>query len=103
MRIPTVRDSRRRPGRYPAGVQRYFSTFPGSRPGVGLLLLRIVVGGVASAQGALYLTHMVGPTALTWVTGGLAVVSGAALVAGFLTPVVGAVTGLATLFIVATW
>jgi putative oxidoreductase len=84
-------------------VQRYFSTFPGSWPGVGLLLLRIVVGGAASMQGAVYLTHVNEPNGLTWTAGGLAVVSGVALVAGFLTPASGAVAGLATLFIVATW
>jgi uncharacterized membrane protein YphA (DoxX/SURF4 family) len=84
-------------------VQRYFSTFPGSWPGVGLLLLRIVVGGAGSMQGAVYLTHMNDPSALTWIAGALAVVSGVALVAGFMTPASGAVAGLTTLFIVATW
>jgi uncharacterized membrane protein YphA (DoxX/SURF4 family) len=84
-------------------VQRYFSTFPGSWPGVGLLLLRIVVGGVASTQGAVFLAHLHESSALTWAAGVLAVVSGLALVAGFLTPVSGAVAGLTTLFIVMTW
>jgi uncharacterized membrane protein YphA (DoxX/SURF4 family) len=70
---------------------------------VGLLLLRIVVGGAASLQGAVYLTHMNEPNALTWMAGLLAVVSGVALVAGFLTPASGAAAGLTTLFIVATW
>jgi len=84
-------------------VQRYFSTFPGSWPGLGLLLLRIVVGGTASLQGAVYLTHINEPDALTWIAGVMAVVSGVALVAGFLTPASGAVAGLTTLFIVATW
>jgi uncharacterized membrane protein YphA (DoxX/SURF4 family) len=84
-------------------VQRYFSTFPGSWPGVGLLLLRVVVGGAASTQGVIYLTHAIEPTALTWIAGVLAVVSGVALVTGFLTPASGVVAGLTTLFIVATW
>ncbi len=84
-------------------MQRYFSTFPGSWPGVGLLLLRIVVGGAVSTQGAVYLTHLTEPAALTWIAGVLAVLSGLALVAGFLTPASGGVAGLTTLFIVATW
>jgi uncharacterized membrane protein YphA (DoxX/SURF4 family) len=84
-------------------VQRYFSTFPGSWPGVGLLLLRIVAGGAASMQGASYLTHVNEPGVLAWTAGGLAVVSGVALIAGLLTPASGVVAGLATLFIVATW
>jgi uncharacterized membrane protein YphA (DoxX/SURF4 family) len=84
-------------------VQRYFSTFPGNWPGVGLLLLRVVVGGAASTQGVVYLTQATEPTALTWIAGVLAVVSGVALVTGFLTPASGVVAGLTTLFIVATW
>jgi uncharacterized membrane protein YphA (DoxX/SURF4 family) len=66
-------------------------------------MLRIVVGGAASIQGAVYLTQMIGPNALSWLSGVLAVVSGLALVAGFLTPASGAVAGLTMLFIVATW
>ena len=83
-------------------MQRYFSTFPGSWPGVGLLLLRIVVGGAATIQGAVHLTHMNEPNALMGIAGALAVVSGLALVAGFLTPVSGAVAGL-TIMCIATW
>ena len=83
-------------------MQRYFSTFPGSWPGVGLLLLRVVVGGAATIQGAVHLTHMNEPTALTGISAALAVVSGLALVAGFLTPVSGAVAGL-TIMVIATW
>jgi len=83
-------------------VQRYFSTFPGSWPGVGLLLLRIVVGGAATIQGAVHLAHPNEPNALMATAGALAVVSGLALVAGFLTPVSGAVAGL-TIMCIATW
>jgi len=70
---------------------------------VALLLLRVVVGGTASTQGVVYLTHAIEPTVLTWIAGVLAVVSGVALVTGFLTPASGVVAGLTTLFIVATW
>jgi len=84
-------------------VQRYFSTFPGSWPGVGLLLLRIVAGAASSTEGVVWLTRTADPTAVTWIAGVLAVVSGVALVAGFLTPVSGAVAGFTTLFFVATW
>ena len=83
-------------------MQRYFSTFPGSWPGVGLLLLRIVVGGAATIQGAVHLAHLNEPNALMGTAGALAVVSGLALVAGFLTPVSGAVAGL-TIMCIATW
>src|SRR5260370_42412337 len=84
-------------------VQRYFSTFPGGWPGVGLLLLRIVVGGAASMQGVVYLARTIEPSALTWLAGALAVVSGLALLAGFLPPASGAIAGLTTGLIVATW
>jgi uncharacterized membrane protein YphA (DoxX/SURF4 family) len=84
-------------------VQRYFSTFPGSWPGVGLLLLRIVVGGAASSEGVVYLARTTEPGAVTWLAGALAIVSGLALLAGFLTPASGAIAGLTTAFIVATW
>jgi len=83
-------------------VQRYFSTFPASRPGVGLLLLRIVVGGAASMQGAVSLARTIEPNALAWVAAALAVMSGLALLAGFLTPASGAIAGLAMAFLVST-
>jgi len=83
-------------------VQRYFSTFPGGWPGAGLLLLRIVVGAGAAAQGAVYLTHMTEPHALMWIAAVVGIVSGLALLAGFLTPASGAAAGLATLFFVIT-
>jgi uncharacterized membrane protein YphA (DoxX/SURF4 family) len=83
-------------------VQRYFSTFPASGPGVGLLLLRIVVGGAASMQGVVSLARTIEPNALAWLAGGLAVMSGLALLAGFLTPASGAIAGLAIAFLVST-
>ena len=60
-------------------MQRYFSTFPGSWPGVGLLLLRVVVGGAATIQGAVHLTHMNEPNALMGIAGALAAVAGLAI------------------------
>ena len=84
-------------------MQRYFSTFPGNWPGIGLLLLRIVVGGGATIQGAVYLRHVSEPGVLMWIGGVLAVVSGLAVLAGFVTPASGVVAGVTTLAIVATW
>ena len=82
-------------------MQRYFSTFPGSLPGVGLLLLRIVVGGGATIQGVLALRQPSELNVLMWVGAVLAVVSGLAVLAGFVTPASGVVAGLATFGIVA--
>lgn len=61
------------------------------------------MGAAASVQGGLYLANVAEPTAFASVLGLLAVVAGTALVAGFLTPGSGAVAGLATIAIVATW
>lgn len=84
-------------------LQRFFSTFPGSWPGAGLLLLRAVVSGAAVLQGGLYLSRVAEPTAETWALGLLAIGSGMTLVAGFLTPGSGVVAGLTTVVIVVTW
>ena len=81
-------------------MQRYFSTFPGSLPGVGLLLLRIVVGGGATIQGVVSLRQPSELSVLMWIGAVLAVVSGLAVLAGFVTPASGVVAGLSTFAIV---
>lgn len=64
-------------------LYRLFSTFPGGRPAVGLLLLRLVVGLVAvlhhvdtdlasTVAGALILVGFLTPFAAAWVAGSLA-------------------------------
>jgi uncharacterized membrane protein YphA (DoxX/SURF4 family) len=83
-------------------MQRYFSTFPGRLPGVGLLLLRIVVGGGATIQGIAYLRQLGEPGVMS-IGAVLAVVSGLAVLAGFMTPASGVLAGLTTCAIVATW
>ena len=67
-------------------LQRLFSTFPDGGPGVGLLLLRGSVGGLAAAAGVLCLSGNLERVPAVWATGlGLAV-SGAALIVGLMTP-----------------
>jgi uncharacterized membrane protein YphA (DoxX/SURF4 family) len=77
-----------------ATLQRFFSTFPGSWPGIGLLVLRAVVGGAAILQGVQYIANP-GPNAGIWLVGLLAIASGLAVVAGFLTPGAGPVAAAA--------
>jgi uncharacterized membrane protein YphA (DoxX/SURF4 family) len=84
-------------------LQRFFSTFPRSWPGAGLLLLRTVAGGAAVAQGALYLALGVPSTPASWALALLPIAGGLALIAGFLTPAAGVVAGLATLCVAVTW
>jgi putative oxidoreductase len=79
-------------------VQRFFSTFPGSWPGVGLLLLRVVVGGAAIVQGAQCIATT-DRSAGIWIVGLLSVASGMCVVAGFVTPAAGAVAASATIAI----
>jgi uncharacterized membrane protein YphA (DoxX/SURF4 family) len=66
-------------------VRPLFSTFPGGGPGLGLLLLRIAVGVSAIFQG---LNCIRGAA---WIMGLGEMASGALLVIGFATPLVGAV------------
>jgi hypothetical protein len=58
------------------GLQRFFSTFPGGWPAVGLLLLRTVAGGAAAGHGGIYLAHSAEPAATSWALGLLAILSG---------------------------
>jgi uncharacterized membrane protein YphA (DoxX/SURF4 family) len=83
-------------------VQRFFSTFPGSWPGAGLLLLRVVAGGAAGMQGAVYLSEFGGASAAALAAGVLTTAGGVLLVVGFLTPSAGVLAGLGTLFISAS-
>jgi uncharacterized membrane protein YphA (DoxX/SURF4 family) len=71
------------------GLQRLFSAFPDGWPGLGLLLLRIVVGAAAAAQGGAYLTTVAHLTLCPWVIAGLAIASGVAVLVGFITPFAG--------------
>ena len=68
-----------------AGRQRLFSTFPSGRPGVGLALLRLGLGGAAVVQGAEAVVESAGLTDLRlW--GALLLIAGSLVVVGFLTP-----------------
>lgn len=71
-------------------MQRFFSTFPGGRPGVGLLLLRLAIAVTAVAR-ALSVAPAHEPKIQASIGAVVAVVSGLSLVTGFLTPVSGVV------------
>jgi len=74
-------------------VQRSFSTFPGSWPGAGLLLLRLVAGGAAVVRGTVYLLGLADASLAAWLLGVVTVAGGTFLVAGFLTPGAGIAAG----------
>jgi len=89
------------PGRF--ALQRLYSTFPGGRPGMGLLLLRVAVGLAAAAGGVFYFSGLSGSSPGKWILGLVLVISGALLVAGFVTPLVGLLIGICFLGIALSW
>jgi uncharacterized membrane protein YphA (DoxX/SURF4 family) len=75
-------------------LQRLFTTFPGGAPGLGLLLLRLAVAVRLLDHAAACLSDG-GASAGAWLVGTLAVVTGALLVVGLVTPVSGAMAAAA--------
>lgn len=88
-------------GRLP--LQRLFSTFPSGRPGIGLLLLRTALGGLAVTLGVLELAGAIEHTVLVWTVASVLVVSGAGLVVGFMTPLASVLVGLCVLGMTLSW
>ena len=88
-------------GRSP--LQRLFSTFPSGRPGIGLLLLRLVLGGLAVTLGVLEFAGAAEHTILVSAVASILVVSGAGLVVGFMTPLASALVGLCVLGMALSW
>lgn len=69
-------------------MQRLFSAFPGGRTGIALLLLRAVLGSALMFQGGFCLREPDAPPA-AWFAGIAALVAGALLLLGYMTPIVG--------------
>jgi len=90
-------------------LQRLFSTFLRGRPGIGLLLLRAALGVTAASQGILRFHEFSNssgppnPSLSEWTLSLALIISGAALVLGFLTPLSGLVTGLCFLAMFLGW
>ncbi len=70
---------------------------------MGLLLLRAAVGLTAVIQGGFFLTDGGTQTLMNRVIGLIAVASGALLLIGFLTPIVGMLVGLGSAGIALSW
>ena len=88
---------RRRP------LQRLFSTFPDGKPGLGLLLLRIAVGGMALVLGVLYFSGLIERSPAVWTVACLLIVSGGMMLIGLMTPLAGLLIGLCVLGITFSW
>jgi hypothetical protein len=80
-------------------LQRFFSTFPEGWPGLGLLILRTLVGVTTATLGASQLTHGYDLNVMTVALIVAAMAGSAAVLAGFLTPAAGALTGTAALLL----
>ena len=76
-------------------MRRLYSSFPGSLPGAGLLLLRITIGGGLLIHAFSWLIEPQTSGNGMWAPGLLALVIGISFVLGFLTPLAGAVSALA--------
>jgi hypothetical protein len=83
-------------------MQRLFSMFPDGRPGAGLLLLRVAVGGTLLVLGGTYLAHAGQAGWWGLAVGLLAAASGASLLIGFLTPL-GVLAGLVAIGLALQW
>jgi uncharacterized membrane protein YphA (DoxX/SURF4 family) len=84
-------------------LQRLYSTFPGGRLGIGLLLLRVAIGATLIIQGSAYLLEPQDLAIRTWVVCLLALGTGGSLLMGFLTPVASALALLSGLGITFLW
>ena len=84
-------------------LQRLYSTFPGGRPGIGLLLLRVAVGLAAAAGGAFYFSGPSGSSSEKSILGAALIIGGVLLATGFLTPIAGLVIGICFLGIALSW
>jgi uncharacterized membrane protein YphA (DoxX/SURF4 family) len=83
-------------------VRTLFSTFPRGWPGLGLLLLRMVVGATTVAEGARAI-GIGNPSIATGGTAALAIGAGLAVTAGFLTPFAAASLGVGTIGVALGW
>jgi len=87
-------------------LRRLYSSFPGSLPGAGLLLLRITIGGGLLIHAFSWLREPQPSSGGMWAPGLLALVIGISFILGFLNPVAGfiaALGGIATRLLRPEW
>ena len=84
-------------------LHRVFPAFPAGLPGVGLLLLRAVVGATLATQGLVCLLSAEPSTALLPLIAALLLISGVFVLLGFLTPTLSPLAGIECLGIALSW
>ena len=72
-------------------LRRIVSTFPGGRPGIGLLVLRAALGVTLASQGIVCLSDWRNPSLATSAVGLLTLASGVLVLIGYRTPLAGVV------------
>lgn len=82
-------------------MQRLFGSFPDGWPGIGLLWLRLVVGGTLAVQGGTYLAGFLEAGFGVWAIVAMVLLGGLCLIGGLFTPVAG-VMAIAGTILVAT-
>ena len=84
-------------------LHRLFSAFPGGFPGLGLLLLRVVVAAALVGHGILCLQSSDRVTLVVSISFALLLLSGICLLIGFLTPILSILACLESLGIAFSW
>lgn len=84
-------------------LPQYFSVFSYGLSGVGLLLLRVATGLTAIVQGWYCFVDSANQSFGIWAVGLLAVISGALLLIGLVTPLASIVTALGSIGLAAAW
>jgi uncharacterized membrane protein YphA (DoxX/SURF4 family) len=84
-------------------LRRLYSTFPGSWSGLGLLLLRVALGGTLIVQGSAYFPELHDSRFGAWAMCLALLGSGSALLMGFLTPVTSALAFAFSMGITLSW
>ena len=83
-------------------LQKLFSTFPAKWPGIGLLLIRALLGLQLIVQGVGYIQSP-DRGLVVWVSAALAFMSGTCLLAGLLTPFVAVVVAIGGMGLALSW
>jgi len=84
-------------------LHRLFSAFPAGFPGVGLLLLRVVVSTTLVGHGILCVLSSERITPVVSLSTTLLLLSGVCVLIGFLTPILSLLAGLECLGIASSW
>jgi len=78
-------------------LQKLFSAFPGGWPGLGLILLRVAVASYVVLYGLILFASSDVARLLAWPASLLNILVGLAILAGFLTPLAGAISAVGAL------